>query len=127
MPKLTEFIDLTKSFEKKASKNKYDILSNIKDKDYIKSWQLERYFGLEDIKINKKKDGSAEINVLYKHKKSKEIINILWEIIKSEEMGIYKMFTNEEFIKHIVGTEKMPHDVDGIEQKYTSWKFEKVG
>jgi len=123
---LTEIIDLSKSFEKHARKRDDAIKKDPEKEFFIKGYELENYFDLDDVKIKKLPRG-ANIHLIYRHRESGEYIDILWHNIKDSEMSIYKNFTNQEMIKHLKGAKKMPHAGDDVNQKYQEWEFKPLG
>ena len=123
---LNEIIDLSKSFEKGARKREDAIKADPDKEFFIKGWQLEKYFELDDIKI-KKHDHGADIYVIYRHIESGERIDVLWHSIKDSEKGIFKNFTNHELLKHLKGAKKLPHVGDDVNLKNQEWEFKLLG
>jgi len=102
--KLKEFINLYKPFELEVKK----------DEDKILDYQLEKYFVLDDIKIEKGKE--IIFYGLYKHKKSGEIIKIKIDTIEENNKHNYRNFNNDDAVKDVIAR-KIPLQVgeEGVE------------
>jgi len=102
---LTEFINLYKPFELKVDDKK----------DKIKDYQLEKYFDLDEIKIDKE-NKPITFYALYRHKKSEEIIRIKIDEVEEAKVHTYKNFDDSDAIKD-VKARKIPLSVDedGVE------------
>ena len=108
--KLFEILNLYKTFE-------LGIIVKGKDTpNKIKGYQLEKYFIVDDIKIEKNK--GIQFYLLYKHTKSGEVIRLKGLYVKENEKFLYKQFSNNEMIEHVLKNKELPHQQRDVEFDY---------
>lgn len=117
---LSEIIDLSRPFEKSVKKT----LKKHPDKNKITGHQLHEYFKYKCIKLDKKRDGSISINLVYEHKESGEEIVIENFIeINENEKGLYKNYTDKDYEKYVRGQSSFPNNGTNSKILETEYPF----